>query len=125
MLNCQFSVTVAQRFGELLRKLWNPRNFKAHVSPHEMLQVCAVLLYCIRKYHCGVLKRVVQPQLLLVISMTNNEMGHFYASLLDHIHQGKIYRDLLCRVDRPPFGAVFRSRGSLLRHFRCARYQFL
>ncbi|KAK8735495.1 hypothetical protein OTU49_005414 [Cherax quadricarinatus] len=26
------------RFGELVRKLWNPRNFKAHVSPHEMLQ---------------------------------------------------------------------------------------
>lgn len=26
------------RFGELLRKLWNPRNFKTHVSPHEMLQ---------------------------------------------------------------------------------------
>lgn len=29
---------LTQRFGELLRKLWNPRNFKAHVSPHEMLQ---------------------------------------------------------------------------------------
>ncbi len=29
---------LVQRFGELLRKLWNPRNFKAHVSPHEMLQ---------------------------------------------------------------------------------------
>lgn len=29
---------IVQRFGELLRKLWNPRNFKAHVSPHEMLQ---------------------------------------------------------------------------------------
>ena len=28
-----------QRFGELLRKLWNPRSFKSHVSPHEMLQV--------------------------------------------------------------------------------------
>lgn len=27
-----------QRFGELLRKLWCPQNFKAHVSPHEMLQ---------------------------------------------------------------------------------------
>ena len=35
-----------QRFGELLRKLWNPRNFKAHVSPHEMLQ--AVVL-CSKK----------------------------------------------------------------------------
>jgi U4/U6.U5 tri-snRNP-associated protein 2 len=29
---------LVQRFGELIRKLWNPRNFKAHVSPHEMLQ---------------------------------------------------------------------------------------
>lgn len=29
---------IVQRFGELIRKLWNPRNFKAHVSPHEMLQ---------------------------------------------------------------------------------------
>lgn len=26
------------RFGELVRKIWNPRNFKSHVSPHEMLQ---------------------------------------------------------------------------------------
>nr|NVI71937.1 putative U4/U6.U5 tri-snRNP-associated protein 2 [Cucujiformia] len=32
------SYLLVQRFGELLRKLWNPRNFKAHVSPHEMLQ---------------------------------------------------------------------------------------
>ena len=37
---------LTQRFGELIRKLWNPRNFKAHVSPHEMLQ--AVVL-CSRK----------------------------------------------------------------------------
>jgi U4/U6.U5 tri-snRNP-associated protein 2 len=29
---------LVQRFGELMRKLWNPRNFKSHVSPHEMLQ---------------------------------------------------------------------------------------
>ncbi|PRP84441.1 hypothetical protein PROFUN_08026 [Planoprotostelium fungivorum] len=26
------------RFGELARKLYNPRNFKAHVDPHELLQ---------------------------------------------------------------------------------------
>ena len=30
-----------QRLGELFRKLWNPQNFKAHVSPHEMLQAVA------------------------------------------------------------------------------------
>ena len=31
--------TPVQRLGELFRKLWNQRSFKAHVSPHEMLQV--------------------------------------------------------------------------------------
>ncbi len=31
-------IGLVKRYGELVRKLWNPRNFKAHVSPHEMLQ---------------------------------------------------------------------------------------
>ena len=42
------SFLLVQRFGELLRKLWNPRNFKAHVSPHEMLQ--AVVLWSRKKF---------------------------------------------------------------------------
>ena len=29
------------RLGELFCKLWNPHSFKAHVSPHEMLQAVA------------------------------------------------------------------------------------
>jgi U4/U6.U5 tri-snRNP-associated protein 2 len=32
---------IAQRFGILVRKIWNPRAFKAHVSPHELLQSVA------------------------------------------------------------------------------------
>ena len=36
-----FPSLAVQRLGELFRKLWNPRNFKAHVSPHEMLQAVA------------------------------------------------------------------------------------
>ncbi|KAG5673426.1 hypothetical protein PVAND_003474 [Polypedilum vanderplanki] len=39
---------IVQRFGELMRKLWNPRNFKAHVSPHEMLQ--AVVLWSNKRF---------------------------------------------------------------------------
>ncbi|KAJ8963765.1 hypothetical protein NQ314_005398 [Rhamnusium bicolor] len=39
---------LVQRFGELMRKLWNPRNFKAHVSPHEMLQ--AVVLWSKKQF---------------------------------------------------------------------------
>jgi len=29
---------LAQRFSILVRKIWNPRAFKTHVSPHELLQ---------------------------------------------------------------------------------------
>ncbi|KAF2134272.1 cysteine proteinase [Dothidotthia symphoricarpi CBS 119687] len=29
---------LAQRFSTLVRKIWNPRAFKTHVSPHELLQ---------------------------------------------------------------------------------------
>lgn len=32
---------LAQRFSILIRKIWNPRAFKAHVSPHELLQEIA------------------------------------------------------------------------------------
>lgn len=41
-------ILLSQRFGELIRKLWNPRNFKAHVSPHEMLQ--AIVLCSDKKF---------------------------------------------------------------------------
>uniref|UniRef100_A0A915ER39 ubiquitinyl hydrolase 1 n=1 Tax=Ditylenchus dipsaci TaxID=166011 RepID=A0A915ER39_9BILA len=41
-------VLLPQRFGELVRKLWNPRAFKAHVSPHEMLQ--AIVLCSNKKF---------------------------------------------------------------------------
>jgi U4/U6.U5 tri-snRNP-associated protein 2 len=29
---------LVQRFSILIRKIWNPRAFKSHVSPHELLQ---------------------------------------------------------------------------------------
>ena len=43
-----FEIVVKYRFGELIRKLWNVKNFKAHVSPHEMLQ--AVVLCSKKKF---------------------------------------------------------------------------
>ncbi|KAF3920579.1 hypothetical protein ABW21_db0200846 [Orbilia brochopaga] len=32
------SFSLAQRFSILVRKIWNPRAFRGHVSPHELLQ---------------------------------------------------------------------------------------
>lgn len=39
---------LVQRFGELMRKMWNPKNFKSHVSPHEMLQ--SVVLWSSKRF---------------------------------------------------------------------------
>jgi U4/U6.U5 tri-snRNP-associated protein 2 len=33
------STPLLERFGELVRKVWNSRAFKGHVSPHEFMQV--------------------------------------------------------------------------------------
>ncbi|XP_054163499.1 U4/U6.U5 tri-snRNP-associated protein 2-like [Oppia nitens] len=43
-----YNSLLVQRFGQLIRKLWNGSNFKAHVSPHEMLQ--AVVLSSHKKF---------------------------------------------------------------------------
>lgn len=34
---------LAQRMSTLIRKIWNPRAFKSHVSPHELLQEVSLL----------------------------------------------------------------------------------
>ena len=36
------SPQLTHRFSTLIRKIWNPRAFKAHVSPHELLQEVAL-----------------------------------------------------------------------------------
>lgn len=37
--NYQFcSTPLVQRFGEIVRKIWNAKAFKGHVSPHELMQ---------------------------------------------------------------------------------------
>ncbi|KAK5239666.1 Ubiquitin carboxyl-terminal hydrolase 10, partial [Exophiala xenobiotica] len=41
----QFPQTTPQlpvRFSTLVRKIWNPKAFKSHVSPHELLQEIAL-----------------------------------------------------------------------------------
>ncbi|KAK1338209.1 hypothetical protein QTO34_001323 [Cnephaeus nilssonii] len=48
---------LVQRFGELMRKLWNPRNFKVHVSRHEVLPavvLCSKKTFQITKQGDGV-----------------------------------------------------------------------
>lgn len=43
---------LVQRFGELTKKIWHPRNFKGQVSPHEFLQ--AVMVASKKRFRIGV-----------------------------------------------------------------------
>ncbi|GBG91782.1 hypothetical protein CBR_g53671 [Chara braunii] len=47
--NCRSPLV--QRFGELFRKIWHPRNFKGQVSPHEFLQ--AVMVASRKRFRIG------------------------------------------------------------------------
>ncbi|CAI5469424.1 unnamed protein product [Closterium sp. Yama58-4] len=42
---------LVRRFGELVRKVWHPRNFKGQVSPHEFLQ--AIMLASKKRFLIG------------------------------------------------------------------------
>ncbi|CAD8156807.1 unnamed protein product [Paramecium octaurelia] len=46
-----YNCLLSQRFSELTRKIWNPRNYKGHVSPHELLQ--AVTLKSNKQFKIG------------------------------------------------------------------------
>ncbi|CAI5725617.1 unnamed protein product [Peronospora effusa] len=58
------------RFGELLRKMWSPHNFKNTISPHELVQEISVSSK--KKFHVG----------------TQNESVELLAWLLNELHRG-------------------------------------
>ena len=58
---------LTKRFAELIRKIWNPRNFKGHVSPHELLQ--AISLKSDKKF-----TMVEQKDPLQLMAWYNNEL---------------------------------------------------
>lgn len=57
------------RFGELIRKMFNPKNFKAHVDPHEFVQ--AVSTASEKKFYIGV----------------SSDPIEFIQFLLNHLHR--------------------------------------
>ncbi|KAE9360678.1 U4/U6.U5 tri-snRNP-associated protein 2 [Phytophthora fragariae] len=58
------------RFGELLRKMWSPHNFKNTISPHELVQEVSVSSK--KRFHVG----------------TQNESVELLAWLLNELHRG-------------------------------------
>mmetsp|Transcript_34667 Transcript_34667/g.55952 ORF Transcript_34667/g.55952 Transcript_34667/m.55952 type:complete len:593 (+) Transcript_34667:79-1857(+) len=61
---------LVQRFGELIRKIWNPSAFKGQVSPHELFQAISVLSN--RRYR----------------SDAHSDPAEFLTWLLNSLHRG-------------------------------------
>lgn len=83
-------VFLFQRFGELVRKLWNPRNFKAHVSPHEMLQ--AVVLCSSKKFQITKQGDAVEfmSWFLNALHQSLNGTKNSKSSIVYKVFQGKL-----------------------------------
>lgn len=76
------------RFGELIRKLWNTRNFKAHVSPHEMLQ--AVVLGSNKKFTITEQSDAIQFVSWFLNSLDKSLMNHCKKSIIRKVLQGSM-----------------------------------
>ncbi|KAL7072495.1 hypothetical protein ACQ4LE_007945 [Meloidogyne hapla] len=79
-----------QRFGELIRKLWDPKAFKAHVSPHEMLQ--AVVLCSDKKFQ--IIRQGDANEFLMwflnTLHMALNGTGKTSSSIVYKIFRGRM-----------------------------------
>lgn len=94
-------INLVKRFGELTRKLWNPRNFKAHVSPHEMLQ--AVVKCSKKKFQITSQGDPIEflSWLLNSLHITLNGTKNPNSSIIYKLFQGKmkIYTRKIAPVD--------------------------
>lgn len=78
---------LAWRLGELLRKLWNPRAFKGHVSPHEFLQ--AVITQSKKRFGLDTADPVEFLQWLL--NALHRELrGHDGSSIIHRCFRGEL-----------------------------------
>lgn len=64
---------ISQRFSELVRKIWNPRNYKGHVSPHELLQ--AITLKSNKQFQIGMSSDPVRLMVWLLDTIKKEQMS--------------------------------------------------
>ncbi len=104
------------RFGSLIRKMWNPKAFKRHVSPHELIQ--QVALQSDKKFTLGKQSDPIEFMLWL-LNQLHSELGGTRkkdSSIIFSTFQGKLKMETQSIIvgkmgDRPVFDL---ERGSLL-----------
>lgn len=110
-------INLVKRFGELTRKLWNPRNFKTHVSPHEMLQ--AVVKCSKKKFQITQQSDPIEylSWLLNSLHITLNGTKNPNSSIIYKTFQGqmKIYTKRISPVDMDEY-AKFQSSNDYSEH---------
>lgn len=71
-------------FGDLIRKMWDPRNFKSHVSPHELIQ--AVVRASNKRFQIGVSSDPIEF-LSWLLNTLHRELGGTRKAGSSIIHQ--------------------------------------
>ncbi|XP_049848908.1 U4/U6.U5 tri-snRNP-associated protein 2-like [Schistocerca gregaria] len=82
------------RFGILIRKLWNPHNWRSHISPHEFIQELS--LRSKRKFAIGLHGDPLEFYVWLV-NVLKQDMKPFVKFCLESLHQqAQNVSDLFC-----------------------------
>ena len=105
-------INLVRRFGELTRKLWNPRNFKAHVSPHEMLQAvvkCSKKKFQITEQSKNLTTQTIQFPSLTILTVEQIEIQKAIPS--STCHGCSIACTSRSTVPRTPTAASFIPRS--------------
>ncbi|RLN88451.1 hypothetical protein BBJ28_00008983 [Nothophytophthora sp. Chile5] len=89
------------RFGELLRKMWSPHNFKNTISPHELVQEISVSSK--KRFHVG-----KQNESVELLAWLLNELHRKYdGSHVTHVLQGSHRLKKTYRIDSLPAYLIF------------------
>ncbi|EDK31265.1 ubiquitin specific protease 39 and snRNP assembly factor (macronuclear) [Tetrahymena thermophila SB210] len=79
---------ISKRFSNLVKKIWNPRNFKGQVSPHELLQ--AIVLKSKKKFTINEQSDPIKLLSWLLNNIQSELSNTNYKNLIDECFKGEV-----------------------------------
>eukprot|EP01098_Paradermamoeba_levis_P013863 TRINITY_DN6438_c0_g1_i2.p1 TRINITY_DN6438_c0_g1~~TRINITY_DN6438_c0_g1_i2.p1 ORF type:complete len:324 (-),score=99.58 TRINITY_DN6438_c0_g1_i2:74-1018(-) len=90
---------LVQKYGEWVRKIWNPRNFKAQVSPHELLQEISAA--SAKKYRIGQRSDPIDFLSWFLNTLHSHLSKKNISNIIHDVFQGQVEVKTKTKTDEP------------------------